>query len=85
MKMPWENKTGLAKIATILATTLGIAVGLCGLNAIGFSSLGNSGLQSPLIVTAYLEMLIMILSVVGLLIVALIAIVIAIRDHFTHD
>ena len=32
MKLPWQDKTGLAKTATILAVVLMISLGLCGAN-----------------------------------------------------
>jgi hypothetical protein len=32
MKMPWANKTGLAKAATLFATLLLVSLGLCGVN-----------------------------------------------------
>jgi hypothetical protein len=32
MKTPWTNKTGTAKLVAIFSTSLGIAVGLCGIN-----------------------------------------------------
>jgi hypothetical protein len=42
MKMPWNDKTGLAKATAIFATLLLVSVGLCGANFVGvmaFSSM----------------------------------------------
>jgi hypothetical protein len=36
MKMPWENKSGLAKLAAFIAVALGIFLGLCGANTLAF-------------------------------------------------
>ncbi len=95
MKMPWHNQTGLAKLAAILATVLGIALGLCGANFVAVMkfAVGRPGAPSSistwvgqgLMVTAYLELALMILSAAGLIVIALVAIIRAIQNQFRHN
>ena len=70
MKMPWEDRTGLAKAAAVLATGLVISLGLCGLNLAAFAAFSR-GLDSPLVVTGYLELGGMAVCAAGLLFVLL--------------
>jgi hypothetical protein len=75
MRSPWHNKSGLAKAAAILATTFSIALGLCGINFAAYITLHP---DLPIIVTGLLEtgwaeLIAMILSLAGLLIVGLLA------------
>ena len=95
MKMPWHNQTGLTKLAAILATTLGIAIGLCGVNFVAFIRfVPLSGPAPPpgtpewpgrvLTFTGFLELASMALSLAGLILIAIIAIARAIKNHFTY-
>ncbi len=68
MKLPWQNLTGLAKTAAILAVVLGIATGLCGLNV-----LVDKNDSFFLIFTGILELCAMVACTVGLIVVGLIA------------
>ncbi len=96
MKMPWHDKTGIAKAAALLATIFGIAVGLCGANFAAFIILvpigGSSGptgfrgwVGNILGVTAYIELAAMILSAAGLIVLAAVAMVRSITRHFTNN
>jgi hypothetical protein len=79
MKTPWTNKTGPAKFIAFFVTTLLVALGLCGMNYAAFS-LGTSHLHPRaadavtlvLIIAAYIELAVMILSFAGLLITGLV-------------
>ena len=87
MKAPWSNKTGLSKWVAIFATTLGVATGLCGLNFMSFMLVGGSGGTSSkwdrfsenfgtfLIVAAYVEVFVMIVSAGALFALAVLMIV----------
>ena len=68
MKLPWQNLTGLAKIAAILAIVLGIATGLCGLNVLVDKNASSFG-----IFTGILELCAMIACTLGLIVIGLIA------------
>jgi len=71
MWIPWRNKTGLAKAAVILATTLSVATVSCGLNwALAMSKAQWS--VGFLIIAACVELAVMVASVLGLLIVLVI-------------
>jgi hypothetical protein len=88
MNMPWTDKTGLAKAAAILITSLGISSGLCGLNFIATLSINRvsntfAAGTGLLIVTAFAELFVMILSAAGLLIVLLLAIIVWFRERFS--
>ncbi len=76
VKMPWEDKTGLAKAAAFFASTLGVALGLCGGQIgiwYGLAALqardGGLGdyLALPFLVLGYAELAVMGISVVVLL------------------
>ena len=95
MKMPWKDKTGLAKATALLATVFCVAIGLCGANFVGiimFVPIGGSSgptgfrawVSNTLGVTAYLEVAAMVLSGAGLIVIALLAIARAIKAHFTN-
>jgi len=68
--MAWTGKSGLAKAAAVLATILGISLGLCGLNFIAV--LHVQGDSSFLLLTAYMELAGILLGAFGLLIVLVI-------------
>lgn len=73
MKMPWTDKTGLAKAAVFFATVLGVSLGLCGVNFLtvvgGAARSGSAGLISFLLVAAYVELAAMAFGALGLVIV----------------
>lgn len=95
MKMPWVDKTGLAKTAALLATIFGIGIGLCGANFVAvimFVPIGGSAgptgfrgfVSGALGITAWLELAAIVLSALGLVVVGLVTIARAIKNHFTN-
>lgn len=73
MWIPWRNKTGLAKAAAILATTLSVATVSCGLNwALAMANSTNRWALGFLVIAGCAELVVMVVSVVGLLIVLVI-------------
>lgn len=64
------KRVNFPKIITVLAITFAVASGLCGLNAfaIGFLGRGSKWLASGAIIAGSLELLVMVLSGVGLLV-----------------
>jgi hypothetical protein len=95
MKMPWVDKTGLAKATALLATIFGIGIGLCGANFVAvimFVPMGGPAgptgfrdfVSGTLAITAYLELAAIVLSALGLVVIGLIAIIRAIKAHFTY-
>jgi hypothetical protein len=73
MWIPWRNKTGLAKAAAILATTLSVATVSCGLNwALAMANSTTQWALGFLVIAGYAELIVMVASVVGLLIVLVI-------------
>jgi hypothetical protein len=90
MQEPWRNQTGIAKFTTIFAVTLVVATGLCGANyfviqVIPFrptSSVSNM-IGQALVFTAFLESAAMVISLLGLILIGIIAIARAIKNHFT--
>jgi hypothetical protein len=72
--MPWQNLTGLAKIAAIFATVLVIASGLCGLNLLAATH-EHDYPNGLVIITGILELVAMIASAGGLVILGLIAVI----------
>jgi len=96
MKMPWRNQTGLAKAAAISATLLLISSGLCGANFVLFLKFGSIAGGAPppdrpawatglLMITGFLELAVMSLSAVGVIVVLIIAIARAIKNHFAYN
>jgi hypothetical protein len=86
MKLPWTNKTGLARATAVLATTLLVSLGLCGANyAAAWKMNSVSGALPFLLTAAYIETAGIIASALGLLIVGLFAIVKALRNHFQRE
>jgi hypothetical protein len=77
MKMPWQDKTGLARASAVLATVLLISLGLCGAN---FAAFTQSGFMSNkpqrystlLMYTGFVELFTILGSLVGLTIVGFI-------------
>jgi hypothetical protein len=95
MKLPRANQTGLAKAATILAAMLLVSVPLCGVNAILFGRFGviAGGPPPPghpiwptpvLMITGLLEIAGMIAGTVGLLVIAIIAIIRSIQTRLSQ-
>ena len=73
MRAPWTNKTGLAKAATIFACVFGISTGLCGANFIlAEPAVNHDGLERALVVIGMVEVAVMILSLAGLVVIAVI-------------
>ena len=86
MKAPWIGKTGLAKATAILATVLLVSLGLCGVNFLVVASSDSprlGGLRDAISVvfigTALAEWAAILLSVAGLVTVAVIAVWRALR------
>jgi len=75
--MPWRDKTGLAKVATILAVGFGISVGLCGVNAVAWVATNTplEGASYFLQKAAVVELFAITAFLVGLVVVGLLAIV----------
>jgi hypothetical protein len=72
MGTPWKNKTGLAKAAVILATTLSIGAVSCGANGIlviHFMCSSDTGLQNRLVAAGAVELSVIAGSLIGLLVV----------------
>lgn len=78
MWTPWKNKTGLAKAAAILATTLSIATASCGINFVLVLN-SSGGLDSPmmsaLFAAGWVELSVMGASLLGLLVVFVMSLV----------
>jgi len=82
MRLPWTNKTGMAKATAILATMLIVSFGLCGANFVsvvvfvpfgggaGASSWRNS-LGSVFSVMGVLELVGIAVGIIGLVIIGL--------------
>jgi hypothetical protein len=96
MKMPWHDQTGLTKLAAIFATTLGIALGLCGANfaaVIKFVPLAGPAPPSGtarwpgqvLIMAGFIELTVIAISAGALIVIGLAAITRAVKNHFTHN
>jgi hypothetical protein len=82
MKMPWDDRTGLAKITVIFSTVLTVSLGLCGLNfvAVNLFTWGGS-LGTVLMTTGILELAGIISSSFGLLIVGFVFLGQQIKPH----
>jgi hypothetical protein len=77
MGMPWKNKTGLAKAAVILATTLSIGAVSCGANgilAVHYMCGPNTELTNDLFAAGVVELVVIAGSVIGLLVVLVMSI-----------
>jgi hypothetical protein len=72
MKMPWQDRTGLAKGAVVCAVGLVVSTGLCGLNAALSSQVNGS--SRFLIFTAFIESISMAVFAGALIIVGCMAI-----------
>lgn len=96
MKLPWHNQTRLAKWAAILATILLVAVGLCGANFVAvakFVPLAGPAPATPsplpdwaggvLIVAAFVEAAVIILSTLGLILIVIFTIARILKKHFS--
>jgi len=86
MKMPWTDRTGLAKAAVIFALLLIVSIGLCGANLALFSRYGaiSGGTPEPprsaggslvLMATGFAELAGMVVGAAGLVVVGLMAVV----------
>ncbi len=84
MKMPWQGKTGLAQVFAILASALTISLGLCGVNAVLYSSIRfpGSGLAGLIMFTGMAETIGILFSAAGLLLLTIVWIVREIVWHF---
>jgi hypothetical protein len=88
MKMPWSgwsDSTGLAKAVVILSLVLLISLGLCGANFLVVSQWANrtaTGPQPILAITGILELLGIIGSLLGFLVVGIIVLIRAVRESF---
>ena len=81
MKTPWTRLTGLHRAAAILASILGISLGLCGVNAVVLSGVHGTGPSGTIfVVTAFMETALILVSAVGLVIVLLLFILQAVRS-----
>jgi hypothetical protein len=81
MKMPWIDKTGLAKATSIFATGLVVSFGLCGVNFIFFLTAGDRAGIVPTY-AGIIELVGLALCLIGLLTVGLIGIAQAIYRRF---
>jgi hypothetical protein len=81
-----EN-VNFTKIVTVLAIVLGIALGSCGITAVvALSGVGRSqGFAGAFVFLEYAELLAMILSAVGLVVVVAIWIIASIVGNLGHD
>jgi uncharacterized membrane protein len=81
--MPWKDKTGLAKAAAILTTTLSIATASCGVNYVFLVASLNEGGGSWggnwLLATGWIELAVMAGSLTGLVLVFVLWIVAKLR------
>lgn len=80
MKMPWQNKTGLAKFATIFAIAGVLAFGLCTVGV----AVSDSSDRSPASLFIYLaaaSAYVEAVCIVGLLVVGVIAFIRSIRNY----
>ena len=86
MKMPWSDKTGLAKAAVFFATVLGVSFGLCGVNVVvamtGLRGHWSDRGAALLTVVGYLELAGMVFGLMGLVITGLIGMAMAIYGLF---
>ena len=96
MKMPWADRTGLAKATAFLTTCLVISIGLCGTNFVAvimFVPMGGPGPQpgmpqpaqwpaAVLTTTGVIELIGISCSLAGLIVIALIAIYRTISQRF---
>jgi hypothetical protein len=80
MNWPWTGKSGLGKAAAILATTLLISTGLCGVNFIGARNVTQGA--SIWLLLSVIELAAMALSTVGLFVVLIVWICKAVRRSF---
>jgi hypothetical protein len=70
MKMPWHNKTGIAQVATFLAVLFLVSTGLCGLNLAAYGLANRRGfgfLPALLMATGPVEIVVMVVSAIGLI------------------
>jgi hypothetical protein len=86
MKMPWADKTGLAKATVVLSATLLLSLGCCGVNLAAFSRYGGylGGGAPPrgtpmwptnlLVLTGFVELGGIFIASAGLVVVGLIAV-----------
>jgi hypothetical protein len=80
VRLPWQDKTGLAKAAAILSAVLMVAAGLCGVNYVAMGR--SSGTPSNfLIIAALWEAAIMGGCILGLIVIRLILIVRRLRGQ----
>jgi len=80
VRLPWQDKTGLAKAAAILSTVLTIAAGLCGVNwaVIGRSSGPPS---QTWIALGIAEAMVIAVCLVALIVVRLILVIQRLREY----
>ncbi len=83
MKLPWQNRSGLAQAVAVLASILTISLGLCGANFLVFSRSTHDSMVPFLMVTGSLESIAILGSALGLLLVALLYLVQKVRRHFS--
>ena len=84
MRLPWQDRTGLAKTTAILSTMLTIAAGLCGVNWIVIGR--SSGPPSRVWITAgIVEAMVIAACLLALILVRLILIIRHLREHFGNS
>ena len=70
MKMPWSDKTGLARAAIILVTILVVSAALCGISyCLVTPSWDPTPIDFILLLTSVLELAVVACSLAGLLVV----------------
>jgi hypothetical protein len=82
MKMPWTDRSGLAKVAVILVAVFLVSLGLCGANLLMVNYGPHPG-GSWLLSTGIIELMGMLASLFGLLVVGVIALVRSIGNTYS--
>jgi hypothetical protein len=80
LSTPLVKRIPFAKIATVLALTFGIALGLCGVTVFVSSSIGSRRAES----LGVLELAAMILSAAGLVLTLILWVILAIVASFSQ-
>jgi hypothetical protein len=84
LRLPWQDKTGLAKVAAVLSTVLTIAAGLCGVNWVVIGR--SSGPPSQWWVTVgIVEAIVIAVCLLALIVVRLIQVIQRLREHFGNS
>ncbi|MBT9330368.1 hypothetical protein [Paracidobacterium acidisoli] len=86
MKLQSENRTGLAKAAAVLASVFTVSLGLCGVNFLAVTGLRSSNIFQPfLAIAGWTELLAIVLSFAGLVLLGFFALILAIYKRFFQN